>query len=70
VLHGLVSRGRPCCGRPNWHYNHITDDVQPALRAELGGERLTYRQLGDRAVRVAGGLRERRVSTGERAAKY
>ncbi|MBC2637860.1 AMP-binding protein [Rhodococcus wratislaviensis] len=36
--------------------------------AELGGERLTYRQLWDRAARVAGGLRAHGVEHGDRVA--
>jgi hypothetical protein len=39
----------------------------PAV-AELGGERLTYRQLWDRATRVAGGLRAAGVAPGNRVA--
>ncbi|HKG16179.1 MAG TPA: AMP-binding protein [Solirubrobacteraceae bacterium] len=35
---------------------------------ELGGERLTYRELWDRAARVAGGLRAAGVSRGDRVA--
>ncbi len=35
---------------------------------ELGGERLTYRQLWDRAARVAGGLRAAGVARGDRVA--
>ena len=36
--------------------------------AELGGHRLTYRQLWDRAARVAGGLRAAGVERGDRVA--
>ncbi len=36
--------------------------------AELGGERLTYRQLWDRAARVAGGLRAAGLHGGDRVA--
>ncbi|MFE5730513.1 class I adenylate-forming enzyme family protein [Streptomyces sp. NPDC056528] len=36
--------------------------------AELGGERLTYRQLWDRAATVAGGLREAGIARGDRVA--
>ncbi|MBJ7451058.1 MAG: AMP-binding protein, partial [Blastococcus sp.] len=35
---------------------------------ELGGERVTYRQLWDRAARVAGGLRAAGVKPGDRVA--
>ena len=35
---------------------------------ELSGERVTYRQLWDRATRVAGGLRAKGVSAGDRVA--
>ena len=35
---------------------------------ELGGERLTYRQLWERAARVAGGLRAAGVERGDRVA--
>ena len=40
---------------------------QEAL-VEVGGERLTYRQLWDRSARVAGGLREAGVQRGDRVA--
>ncbi|MGB3603635.1 class I adenylate-forming enzyme family protein [Gordonia sp. (in: high G+C Gram-positive bacteria)] len=45
-------------------------DQRPDAEAivELGGERLTYRQLWDRAARVAGGLRAGGVSRGDRVA--
>ena len=36
--------------------------------AELGGERLTYQQLWDRAARVAGGLRDAGLERGDRVA--
>src|SRR3954447_26744897 len=35
---------------------------------ELGGERVTYTQLWDRATRVAGGLRAKGVNAGDRVA--
>lgn len=43
-----------------------TPDVEAV--AELDGERLTYRQLWDRAARVAGGLRAAGVGRGDRVA--
>jgi acyl-CoA synthetase (AMP-forming)/AMP-acid ligase II len=45
-------------------------DAQPDAEAlvELGGERITYRQLWDRASRVAGGLRAAGVAPGDRVA--
>ena len=36
--------------------------------AEVGGERITYRQLWDRAARVAGGLRDQGIRPGDRVA--
>jgi len=45
-------------------------DARPDAEAvvELGGPRLTYRQLWDRAARVAGGLRAAGVQRGDRVA--
>ncbi|MGY1806867.1 class I adenylate-forming enzyme family protein [Blastococcus sp. SYSU D00669] len=45
-------------------------DAHPDAEAlvELGGERVTYRQLWDRATRVAGGLRAAGVQPGDRVA--
>jgi acyl-CoA synthetase (AMP-forming)/AMP-acid ligase II len=45
-------------------------DAQPRAEAlvELAGERISYRQLWDRAARVAGGLREQGVRPGDRVA--
>ncbi len=45
-------------------------DTRPNSEAvvELGGDRLTYRQLWDRAARVAGGLRAAGVKRGDRVA--
>jgi long-chain acyl-CoA synthetase len=45
-------------------------DTAPESEAlvELGGERVTYRQLWDRATRVAGGLRTAGVQPGDRVA--
>ncbi|WP_448627805.1 class I adenylate-forming enzyme family protein [Geodermatophilus sp. URMC 64] len=45
-------------------------DSNPDAEAlvELGGERVTYRQLWDRAARVAGGLRAAGVQPGDRVA--
>ena len=44
------------------HLLRATVEAGPDTEAlvELGGERLTYRELWDRAARVAGGLRARR----------
>jgi acyl-CoA synthetase (AMP-forming)/AMP-acid ligase II len=45
-------------------------DARPDSEAvvEVGGDRLTYRQLWDRAARVAGGLRAAGLSPGDRVA--
>jgi long-chain acyl-CoA synthetase len=45
-------------------------DAQPQAEAlvELGGERISYRQLWDRAACVAGGLREQGIRPGDRVA--
>ncbi|EGD55721.1 class I adenylate-forming enzyme family protein [Gordonia neofelifaecis] len=45
-------------------------DARPDAEAvvELGGERLTYRELWDRAARIAGGLRGRGLQRGDRVA--
>ena len=47
-----------------------TVDESPDHEAivELGGERINYRQLWDRAARVAGGLRENGMERGDRVA--
>jgi long-chain acyl-CoA synthetase len=62
------------------HYTGLPDSLVHMLRqvtdrtpeeeaiAELGGERLSYRQLWDRAARVAGGLRGYGVQPGDRVA--
>jgi long-chain acyl-CoA synthetase len=49
---------------------HAAVDEHPDSEAlvELGGERVSYRQLWDRAVRVAGGLRAAGVVPGDRVA--
>ncbi|HKA20667.1 MAG TPA: AMP-binding protein [Blastocatellia bacterium] len=61
-------------------YNDRADSLVAMLRAtvdkspdheaivELGGERINYRQLWDRAARVAGGLRENGIERGDRVA--
>ena len=48
----------------------MTVDARPDHEAlvELGGERLTYTELWDRAARVAGGLRAAGVARGDRVA--
>jgi long-chain acyl-CoA synthetase len=45
-------------------------DAQPQAEAlvELGGDRISYRQLWDRAARVAGGLRDHGIRPGDRIA--
>ncbi len=60
------------------HYQDLPDSLVAMLRAsvdaqgdteavvEVGGPRLTYRQLWDRAARVAGGLRAAGVQRGDR----
>ena len=41
---------------------------QAEALAEVGGERVSYQQLWDRAARVAGGLRDRGIKPGDRVA--
>src|ERR1700722_11372110 len=48
--------------------NHVTDRPEAEAVVELGGQRLTYRQLWDRAARVAGGLRAGGLQRGARVA--
>src|SRR5271155_878698 len=60
------------------HYTNIAEDILVMLHqnvdatpdreavAVLGGERVTYRELWDRAARVAGGLRAQGITRGER----
>ncbi len=62
------------------HYQDLHPSVLAMLRqtvdsvpdqeavVEVGGDRLSYRQLWDRSARVAGGLRARGVSRGDRVA--
>src|SRR6185295_14537271 len=62
------------------HYNQRPDSLVEMLKAttdkspeheaivELGGERVTYRQLWDRSTRVAGGLKSLGVDRGDRVA--
>jgi len=62
------------------HYTNIAENILVMLRrhvdatpdleavAVLGGERLTYRKLWDRAARVAGGLRAEGITRGQRVA--
>ena len=50
------------------HLLRDTVEAVPTTEAlvELGGERLTYQQLWDRAARVAGGLRALGIERGDR----
>ncbi|MGC1151440.1 class I adenylate-forming enzyme family protein, partial [Mycobacterium sp.] len=48
--------------------SHVTDRPEAEAVVELGGQRLTYRQLWDRAARVAGGLRTAGLQPGARVA--
>jgi len=62
------------------HYSERPDSLVAMLRktvdkspdheaiVELGGERINYRQLWDRAARVAGGLKENGIERGDRVA--
>jgi len=52
------------------HMLRSTVDSAPDAEAlvELGGERLTYGEVWDRATRVSGGLRQQGVSAGDRVA--
>jgi long-chain acyl-CoA synthetase len=62
------------------HYDDLYDSLVEMLRAtvdsspdheaivELGGERVNYRQLWDRAARVAGGLKQAGINRGDRVA--
>ena len=62
------------------HYDSLPDSLLEMLRstvdgspgaeaiAEIGGERITYRELWDRSARVAGGLRDLGIKPGDRAA--
>lgn len=52
------------------HLLRAAVEAQPDREAvvELGGERLTYRELWDRSTRVAGGLRAAGVAPGDRVA--
>ncbi|MFI6219868.1 class I adenylate-forming enzyme family protein [Nocardia salmonicida] len=62
------------------HYAGLPDSLVDMLRhtvrtwpekeavVEIGGERLSYRQLWDRAARVAGGLRDKGIQPGDRVA--
>jgi long-chain acyl-CoA synthetase len=62
------------------HYDDLYDSLVEMLRAtvdgspdheaivELGGERINYRQLWDRAARVAGGLKQTGINRGDRVA--
>src|ERR1700753_1912954 len=48
--------------------SHVTDRPEAEAVVELGGKRLTYGQLWDRAARVAGGLRTAGLQPGARVA--
>ena len=48
--------------------SHVIDRPEAEAVVELGGQRLTYRQLWDRAARVAGGLRTAGLQPGARVA--
>ncbi|TSD93645.1 long-chain fatty acid--CoA ligase [Skermania sp. ID1734] len=48
--------------------SHVDSRPDSEAVVELGGERLTYRQLWDRAARVAGGLRSDGLERGDRVA--
>jgi acyl-CoA synthetase (AMP-forming)/AMP-acid ligase II len=48
--------------------NAVDGSPDAEALVELGGERVTYRQLWDRAARVAGGLRAAGVGPGDRVA--
>jgi len=62
------------------HYDDLYDSLVEMLRTtvdsspdheaivELGGERVNYRQLWDRAARVAGGLKQAGINRGDRVA--
>src|SRR6202049_952061 len=46
----------------------VDADPQAEALAEVGGERISYRELWDRAARVAGGLRADGIHPGDRVA--
>ena len=48
--------------------SHVIDQPEVEAVVELGGQRLTYRQLWDRSARVAGGLRAAGLQPGARVA--
>jgi acyl-CoA synthetase (AMP-forming)/AMP-acid ligase II len=62
------------------HYTDLPDSLVDMLRhsvetwpeqeavVEIGGERLSYRQLWDRATEVSGGLRDKGIQPGDRVA--
>jgi long-chain acyl-CoA synthetase len=74
------SRHHARCGDGIAHYDGRPASLVEMLRAtvektpqaeaivEVGGERVTYRQLWERAARVAGGLRRLGIRAGDRVA--
>ena len=59
-------------GRPNSLVEMLRATVEKTPQAEaiveLGGERITYRELWDRSARVAGGLKAQGIKRGDRVA--
>ena len=59
-------------GRPNSLIEMLRATVDRSPRSEaiveIGGERINYSELWDRAARVAGGLKDQAIGRGDRAA--